>query len=111
MTSAAVVESAAKQRSAGWACWRGNAPGLGGWTFLTRLSLTTLQATGMGSFGLYGQTAALATTLMLAAAINCIAIGFQRGAHICSQLVVSDDTGAPTLTDMGASFGITTGGC
>ncbi len=110
VTSAAVVDSAAEQRSAGWACWRGNAAGLGGWTFVTRISLTTLQATGMGFFGLHGSTAALATTLTLATAINCIGIGFQRGTHIRWQLVSNDGTGAPTLTDMGASFGIATGG-
>ncbi len=110
LTSAAVVDSAAEQRSAGWACWRGNAAGLGGWTFVTRISLTTLQATGMGFFGLYGSTAALATTLALAAAINCIGIGFQRGTHTRWQLVANDGTGAPTLTDMGASFAIATGG-
>jgi len=110
LTSAAVVDSAAEQRSAGWACWRGNAAGLGGWTFVTRISLTTLQATGMGFFGLYGSTAALATTLTLATAINCIGIGFQRGTHTRWQLVTNDGTGAPTLTDMGASFAIATGG-
>lgn len=110
LTSAALVDSAAEQRSAGWACWRGNAAGLGGWTFVTRISLTTLQATGMGFFGLYGSTAALATTLTLAAAINCIGIGFQRGTHTRWQLVANDGTGAPTLTDMGASFAIATGG-
>ena len=110
LTSAAVVDSAAEQRSAGWACWRGNGAGLGGWTFVTRISLTTLQATGMGFFGLYGSTAALATTLTLAAATNCIGIGFQRGSHTRWQLVANDGTGAPTLTDMGASFAIATGG-
>ncbi len=110
LTSAAVVDSVADQRSAGWACWRGNATGLGGWTFVTRISLTTLQATGMGFFGLYGSTAALATTLTLATTINCIGIGFQRGTHTRWQLVANDGTGAPTLTDMGASFGIATGG-
>ena len=110
LTSAAVVDSAAEQRSAGWACWRGNAAGLGGWTFVTRISLTTLQATGMGFFGLYGSTAALPTTLTLAAAINCIGIGFQRGTHTRWQLVANDGTGAPTLTDMGANFAIATGG-
>ncbi|NUB46756.1 hypothetical protein GEU84_020395 [Fertoebacter nigrum] len=110
LTSAAVVDSVAEQRSAGWACWRGNAAGLGGWTFVTRLSLTTLQATGMGFFGLYGSTAALATTLTLATVLNCIGIGFQRGTHANWQLVANDGTGAPTLTDMGASFAIATGG-
>jgi len=110
LTSAAVVDSAAEQRSAGWACWRGNAAGLGGWTFVTRILLTTLQATGMAFFGRYGSTAALATTLTLATAINCIGIGFQRGTHTRWQLVANDGTGAPTLTDMGASFAIATGG-
>lgn len=60
---------------------------------MTRISLTTLQATGMGFFGLYGSTAALATTLTLAATINCIGIGFQRGTHSRWQLVVNDASG------------------
>jgi hypothetical protein len=110
LTSAAVLDSVAEQRSAGWACWRGNAAGLGGWTFVTRLSLTTVQATGMGFFGLYGSTAALATTLTLATVLNCVGVGFQRGTHANWQLVANDGTGAPTLTDMGASFAIATGG-
>ena len=102
LTSAALVDSVADQRSSGWACWRGNAVSLGGWTFVTRTTLTTLQGAGMGFFGLYGSTAALATTLMLATVINCIGIGFQRGTHTRWQLVTNDGTGAPTLTDMGA---------
>ncbi len=110
LTSAAVVDSVAEQRSAGWACWRGNAAGLGGWTFVTRLSLTTLQATGMGFFGLYGSIAALAVNLTLAAVINAVGIGFQRGTHANWQLVTNDGTGAPTLTDMGAPFAIALGG-
>jgi hypothetical protein len=43
------VDSVTDQRSAGWACWRGDAASLGGWIFVTQISLTTLQATGMGS--------------------------------------------------------------
>ena len=42
--------------------------------------------------------------------VNCIGIGFQRGTHTNWQLVRNDGTGAPTLTDMGASFAIATGG-
>jgi len=110
LTSAATIDAVAEQRSAGWACWRGNAAGHGGWTFVTRLSLTTLQATGMGFFGLYGSTAALATTLTLATVLNCVGIGFQRGTHANWQMVTNDGTGAPTLTDMGASFAVATGG-
>lgn len=64
----------------------------------------------MGFLGLYGSTAALATTLTLATVINCIGIGFQRGTHTRWQLVANDGSAAPTLTDMAASFGIATGG-
>ncbi|MDP2739262.1 MAG: DUF2793 domain-containing protein [Pseudorhodobacter sp.] len=104
VTSAATVDAVAEERSAGWVCWRGNADGLGGWSYVNRLSLTTLQATGMGFFGLYGSVAALATTLTLATVVNCIGIGFQRGTHSNWQLVQNDATGAPTLIDLGASF-------
>lgn len=55
----------------------------------------------MGFFVLYRSTAALATTLTLATAINCIGIGFQRGTHARWQLVTNDGTGAPTLAEMG----------
>lgn len=61
----------------------------------------------MGFSGLYGFSAALATTLTLAEAINCIGL---RGTHTRWQLVTNDGTGAPTQTDMGASFPIATGG-
>jgi len=104
VTSAATADAVAEERSAGWVCWRGNAEGLGGWSYVNRLSLTTLQATGMGFFGLYGSTAALATTLTLAAAVNCVGIGFQRGTHSNWQLVHNDGTSAPTLIDLGISF-------
>ena len=97
LTSAATADSAAEQRSTGWACWRGNAAGLGGWTFVARISLATLQATGMGFFGLMGSTAALATTLTLSAVVNAIGIGFQRGTHTRWQIVHNDASGAPTL--------------
>jgi hypothetical protein len=51
MTSAATADAVAEERSAGWVCWRGNAEGLGGFTYVNRLSLTTLQPTGRGSSG------------------------------------------------------------
>jgi hypothetical protein len=108
VTSAATADSAAEQRSAGWACWRGNAAGLGGWTFVTRISLATLQATGMGFFGLYGSTAALATTLTLATVVNCLGIGFQRGTHTRWQIVHNDASGAPTLINASSAFTLST---
>jgi hypothetical protein len=110
LTSAATADSASDQRSGVFTCWRGNAAGLGGWTFVARVSLATLQATGMAFFGLYGSTAALATTLALSAVVSCIGMGFQRGTHTHWQLVANDASGAPTLVDMGATFAIATGG-
>ena len=41
--------------------------------------------------------------------VSCVGIGFQRGTHTRWQLVSNDASGSPTLTDMGASFAITTG--
>jgi hypothetical protein len=104
MTSAATADAVAEERSAGWVCWRGNAEGLGGFTYVNRLSLTTLQATGMGFFGLLGSTAALATTLLLSAVVNAIGIGFQRGTHTNWQIVHNSGSGAPTLIDLGSDF-------
>jgi len=69
-----------------------------------------LQANGSGVFRLSGSTTAFAKTLTLSAVVNCIGIGFQRGTHTRWQLVANDGSGAPTLTDMGASFAIATGG-
>ena len=108
LTSAAVINSVADQRCAANVCWRGNASGLGGFTYTNRIALTTLQATGMGFFGLYGSTVALATTLLLSGVVNCVGLGFQRGTHTNWQLVQNDGSGAPTLTDLGASFPINT---
>lgn len=99
-----LADVAAEERSAGWVCWRGNGDGLGGWTYLNRLSLTTLQATGMDFFGFYGSTAALATTLTLSAVVNCIGIGFQCGTHANWQLVTNDASGAPSPANLGVSF-------
>jgi hypothetical protein len=104
MTSAATIEAVAEERSAGWVCWRGNTEGLGGFTYVNRLSLTTLQPTGMGFFGLYGSTSALATTLLLSAVVNAIGIGFQRGTHANWQIVHNSGSGSPTLINLGASF-------
>ena len=84
-TDAASKEAVANKRSAGSIRRTGNADGLGGWTYVNRLSLKRLQATGMGLVGLYGSTAALATTPTLATVVTCIGIGFQRGIHATPQ--------------------------
>jgi hypothetical protein len=36
--------------------------------------------------------------------VNCICLGFQQGTHTRWQLIANDGTGAPMLTEFGASF-------
>lgn len=104
MTSAATAGAAADERSAGWVCWRGNADGLGGFTCVNRISLVTLQPTGMGFFGLIGSTGALPTTLTLSAVANALGIGFDLSTHANWQIVHNDGSGPPGLIDLGAAF-------
>jgi hypothetical protein len=104
MTSATTADSATGDRSQQWVCWRGNAPKLGGWTYVNRLSLSTLQSTGMGFFGLYGQTTAPSTSLQFSNVTACVGMGFQRGTHANWQVVRHDGSSTPSLTDLGAAF-------
>jgi hypothetical protein len=104
VASAATADAVAEERSQSWVCWRGNAEGLGGFTYVNRVTLDTLRPTGMGFFGLIGSTAALAPTLTLASVVNAIGIGFQRGTHANWQIVHNSGSGAPTLINLGGSF-------
>ena len=104
MASAATAGSAAEERAAGWVCWRGTAEGLGGWSYVNRLSMASLQATSVGFFGLLGSTSALSATLALNGVTNALGIGFERGIHNSWQIVHNDASGTPTLVDLGAPF-------
>lgn len=106
VTSAATAASVSDERSATNVCWRGNAPGLGGFTYINRLSLTTIQADSTAFFGLLGSTAALSTSLTTAGLTNCIGIGFTRPTDTNWQILHNDGAGAPTQIDLGASFPI-----
>jgi hypothetical protein len=110
VTSAAAANSAAEDRSQQPACLRGAVPGMGGFTFVTRVSLVTLQAAGMGFFGLIGSTTALATTLTLAAVVNAVGVGFEIGTHANLQVVSNDAAGSPALVDCSSGFAVATGG-
>jgi len=104
VTSAATANAVADERATATLCWRGNAAGLGGFTYVNRLSLVTLRATSVAYFGLLASTAALSTTQTIAALVNCIGIGFTNGTDTNWQLLHNDASGAPTATDMGANF-------
>ncbi|WP_162683467.1 hypothetical protein [Rhodobacteraceae bacterium DSL-40] len=72
MTSATTAIAAAEERSAGWVCWSDKDGGLGGFTYVKRLKLVILQTTGMGFFGLYSSTTALASTTHIPAATQLV---------------------------------------
>lgn len=104
MTSATTANSVSDERSAATVCWRGNAAGLGGWTYINRVSLTALQAASVGFFGLSSSVVAFSTTQTIAALTNVVGFGFTNGTNTNWQIITNDATGAPTLTDLGASF-------
>jgi hypothetical protein len=108
MTSATTANAAADERSAVALCWRGDAPGIGGWTYTNRLSLTTTQTGAVAFFGMSATLGTFSTTQVLSALVNCIGIGCTVGTHQNWHVVCNDNTGAATLTDMGSGFPINT---
>lgn len=108
VTSAATAAAVADERSAATLCWRGNAAGLGGFTYINRASLVTVQADSTAFFGLLASTAALSTTATISTLVNCVGIGFTRPTDTNMNLIYNDGTGAPSQIDLGANFPIDT---
>jgi hypothetical protein len=110
VTSDTAAGASAQECSSTWVCWRGNAAGLGGFTYVNRLALVTLQPTGLAFFGLMGSAAALSGTLQMSSVINALGIGFEEGTHANWQILHNDGIGAPTLIDLGNDFAINSPG-
>ena len=104
VTSAALANSVSDERAAVTLSWRGNAPGLGGWTYTNRISLTTVSALSRWFFGMLASTAALATTQDPTALTNIVGFGFTEGTDTNWQVYHNDGSGTVTKIDMGASF-------
>lgn len=107
VTSAVTANASSDERSATTVCWRGNAAGMGGWTYTNRISLVTLQTGAVGFFGIAASVSAFATTQTIAALVNVIGIGFTNGTDTNWQLIYNDGSGAPTKVDLGTDFPIT----
>jgi hypothetical protein len=103
LTSAATANAAAERRINQTLVWIGNAAGLGGFTFITRISMATLAANCRGFFGLTSSTGAIATTQSPSALTNCIGFGWDSG-ETTFRFLNNDGSGACTKTDMGAGF-------
>jgi hypothetical protein len=107
VTSATTANAVADERSPSTACWRGNAPGLGGWTYINRISIVSLPALSRAFFGLSSSIAAFATTQDPNALTNIVGIGFVQGVDTNWQILRNDATGVAVKEDMGAAFPIT----
>jgi hypothetical protein len=104
VSSTTTANAVADERSASTVCWRGNAPGLGGWTYTNRLSIVTLQTACKAFFGISSSVAAFTTTQDPNALTNSIGIGFVQGVDTNWQVFRNDGTGVAVKDDMGASF-------
>jgi len=105
VTSAALITgSSSDERAPVKLCFRGNAAGLGGWTYTNRISLATLQASANGFFGMLSSTSALAVTQEINTLTNCIGFGFTNGVDTNWQVIHNDESGTVTKVDMGADF-------
>jgi hypothetical protein len=104
LTSAATANSPADERCNVWAVFRGNAPGLGGFTYTNRIAMSTLNATARGFFGLSGSTGTISGSQNLLALTTCFGIGFNLATDANWQIYKNGASGTITPIDMGASF-------
>ena len=103
MTSAATANSAAENRTNITTMWRGNAAGLGGFTFITRISLATLSTNCRGFFGLLSSTGATSTSQVPSNLKNCL--GFAWDATETNfRFQHNDASGAATRVDLGSTY-------
>lgn len=106
ITSAATAVQAAEYRGSQPNLWRGNAPGLGGFLAIFRVSPVTLVAGCNAFFGLTS-TANLVNPLDVTTwGGQLVGLGFKEGAHANWQIVCAPGTGANVLTDLGPDFPI-----
>lgn len=107
VTSAATAGAIAEQRGTILRHWRGNAPGLGGFTYTARIALTTLVSNSVGFFGLTNSTTAFGATQSFPGLLNHILVGFRNGTDTNWQVSRNDGSGSSTPVDTGIPFNTT----
>jgi len=103
VTSAATANSASELRVAALRCWRGDAPGLGGFFTVFRFGASSAVAGQRMFVGLMSVTTAIATTANPEALTNVIGIG-NASADANLQILHNDAAGVATKVNLGASF-------
>lgn len=108
ITSAATANSASELRQAATRCWRGDAPGQGGFFCSMRFGASSSVAGQRLFCGLMSVTTAIATTQDPAALTNVVGVG-NAAADANLQVLTNDGAGVCTKVDLGASFPVPTG--
>lgn len=103
VTSAATANSASELRTNAVECWRGNAPGWGGFFASTRFAISSTTALQRTAVGLFSTTAAISTTQNPSALTNVIIMG-NDSADANMQIMHNDGSGSCTKIDLGANF-------
>lgn len=102
-TSAATANSAVDLRQAATRVWRGNSAGLGGFFVRMRFTIESVTALQQMFLGVQSSVAALATTQVPSALVNCFGIGFDS-ADTSLQILTNDASGTCTKIALGVSF-------
>lgn len=104
--SAAAAGSSSGTRHNALQFWRGNAAGLGGFTYVVRFVIDTTQASMRWFVGLYG-TAGVIGNVDPSTLLNTVGFGIDSG-QTTVRFFNNDGAGVATATDLGASFPATT---
>jgi hypothetical protein len=108
VTSAATAGAFADQRVPYNECWRSNNSNYGGFWPVIRFGLATLVAGNRGFFGLLSSTSALTNIdLMTETTLAKLGLGFNTNTGNLF-LIVGNAGVAPTTTDLGANFALST---
>jgi hypothetical protein len=103
LTSAVGANSSAEAFGDQFACWRGNAAGLGGFYWRGRFSLSATATGGRAFAGLVNSTARMSDTVNPSAVLQMIGIGWDAGSSHVS-IMACGAAGPAIVEDLGASF-------
>lgn len=103
VTSATTANSAAEIRSAMTNCWRGDSATVGGFHLVTTFGMQSTTADQRLAVGLFGTTAAIATTQNPSSLTSCVFAGWDS-ADTSLQIMHNDTTSVCTKVALGANF-------
>lgn len=103
VTSAATANSASELRNTTAQCWRGDAPGLGGFFHVNRFAISSTTANQRCAVGLLATGSAISTSQSPSGHTSSIFVGWDS-ADTNLQVMHNDASGTCTKIDLGADF-------